>query len=96
MNADAPEQPPMGHLDMIEIGERKLTLQTEFLTRPHWRIETKAYLGGALKKIYEEDLTGKPEGELQRIVTEFHQARLAEITAGLQKKSSAAPDQNAE
>ena len=75
----------MGRLDAVDVGSKKLTLQTEFFEKPVWRIETKVYLGGELKKIYNEDLSGQPEEELQRRVNEFHQTKLDEIVAGLQR-----------
>jgi hypothetical protein len=79
--------PPMGRLDAVDVGSKKLTVQTEFFPNPNWHIETKVYLGGALKKIYNEDLSGRPESELQRVVNEFHQTKLDEIVAGLRKMS---------
>ena len=79
------QNPPMGRLDAFDVGPKKLTVQTEFFTRPAWRIETKIYLAGALKKVYTEDLSATPEGELQRAVNEFHQAKMDEIVAGLRK-----------
>jgi hypothetical protein len=75
----------MGRLDAIDVGSRKLTVQTEFFTRPQWRVETKVYLAGALKKVYTEDLSAVAEGELQRRIDAFHQAKLDEIVAGLRK-----------
>jgi len=75
----------MGHLDAFDVGPKKLTVQTEFFVRPTWRVETKVYLAGALKKVYTADLAATPEGELQKVVTNFHQAKLDEIVAGLQK-----------
>jgi hypothetical protein len=77
----------MGRLEAFDIGAKKLTIQTEFFSRPTWRIETKVYLAGALKKVYTEDLEGKPEGELQRIVNDFHQAKVDEIVTGLRRMS---------
>ena len=77
----------MGRLDAVDVGAKKLTVQTEFFPKPNWHIETKVYLGGALKKIYNEDLSGRPESELQRVVNEFHQTKLDEIVAGLRKMS---------
>ena len=77
--------PPMGRLDAFDVGPKKLTVQTEFFERPNWRIETKVYLAGALKKVYTEDLSATAEGELQRAVNEYHQAKIEEIVAGLQK-----------
>ena len=76
---------PMGRLDAFDVGPRKLTVQTEFFARPNWRIETKIYLAGALKKVYTEDLSQTPENELQRTVDQFHKAKIDEIVAGLRK-----------
>jgi len=75
----------MGRLDALDIGSKKLTVQTEFFPRPSWRVETKVYLAGALKKVYTADLAAIPEDELQKFVTEFHQTKLDEIVAGLRK-----------
>ena len=77
--------PPMGRLDAIDVGSKKLTVQTEFFMKPAWRIETKIYLAGALKKVFTEDLTATPEAELQKRINEFHQAKLEEIVSGLRK-----------
>ena len=82
-----PANPPMGRLDAVDIGSKKLTVQTEFFSRPAWRIETKIYLGGALKKVYTEDLSATPEPELQRRVDTFHQEKMDEIVAGLRRLS---------
>jgi len=82
-----PMNPPMGRLDAVDVGAKKLTVQTEFFSRPAWRIETKIYLGGALKKVYNEDLSATPEPELQRRVDAFHQAKMDEIVAGLRRLS---------
>ncbi|HEX9161675.1 MAG TPA: hypothetical protein VF980_08220 [Thermoanaerobaculia bacterium] len=79
--------PPMGRLDALDVAAKKLTVQTEFFTSPAWRVETKVYLGGALKKVYTEDLSAVAEDQLQRRVNEFHQAKLDEIVAGLQRLS---------
>jgi len=79
--------PPMGRLDAVDVGPKKLTVQTEFFPNPSWRIETKVYLGGALKKVYTEDLSTTPEAELQRRVNEFHQTKLDEIVEGLRRMS---------
>ena len=76
---------PMGRLDAFDVGPKKLTVQTEFFVRPSWRIETKVYLAGALKKVFKEDLSATPEAELQKAVNEYHQARIEEIVAGLQR-----------
>jgi hypothetical protein len=81
-----PENTPMGRLDAFDVGPKKLTVQTEFFARPNWRIETKVYLAGALKKVYNEDLSATPESELQRTIDNFHRARLDEIVDGLRKR----------
>lgn len=76
----------MGRLDAFDIGEKKLTIQTEFFSRPSWRIETKVYLGGALKKVYTSDVAAADEPVLQRRVDEFHQSKIDEITDGLRAR----------
>ena len=81
-----PANPPMGRLDAFDVGPKKLTVQTEFFARPAWRIETKVYLGGELKKVYTEDLAAKPEAELQQLVNDFHQAKIDELMAGLRAR----------
>jgi hypothetical protein len=81
-----PANPPMGRLDAFDVGAKKLTVQTEFFSRPAWRIETKVYLAGTLKKVYTEDLSATPEGELQRAVNDFHQTKLDEIASGLRSR----------
>src|SRR5437764_7313351 len=83
--SDAPKSPPMGHLDAFDVGAKKLTVQTEFFPRPAWRVETKVYLAGALKKVYTEDLSAMPEDDLQKFVNDFHKAKLDEMMAALQK-----------
>ena len=75
----------MGRLDAYDVGPKKLTVQSEFFARPTWRIETKVYLAGALKKVYTEDLTTTPESELQRTIDQFHKTKIDEIVAGLRK-----------
>ena len=80
-----PQTPPMGRLDAIDVGARKLTVQPEFFTRPAWRVETKVYLAGALKKVYTADAAATPESELQRFIDEFHRAKVDEIVTGLRK-----------
>ena len=82
-----PARPPMGRIDAIDIGAKKLTIQTEFFPRPNWRIETKVYLAGALKKVYTEDLSAVPEEELQKRIDAFHEAKMNEIVAGLKRVS---------
>lgn len=78
----------MGCLDTIDIASKKMTIQTEFFQRPNWRVETKVYLAGALKKVYTEDLSERSPSELQSIVTAFHEAKMRDIVAGLQKMKS--------
>lgn len=80
-----PARPPMGRLDALDVGPKKLTIQTEFFARPGWRVETKVYLAGALKKVYSEDLSAAPEDELQRRIDAFHEAKMDEIVSGLRK-----------
>ena len=81
-----PDSAPMGRLDAFDVGTKKLTVQTEFFSRPAWRIETKVYLGGALKKVYTEELTVADETTLQRTINEFHQAKIDEIMEGLRAR----------
>jgi hypothetical protein len=69
----------MGRLDAFDVGARKLTVQTEFFPRPAWRVETKIYLGGELKKVYTQDVDEAREPELQRLVNEFHQAKIDDM-----------------
>lgn len=83
-----PANPPMGRLDAFDVGPKKLTIQTEFFTRPSWRVETKIYLAGELKKVFTADAAAMPEPDLQRFVNEFHQSKMDEIVAGLQKRKS--------
>lgn len=80
----------MGRLDAYDVGPKKLTIQTEFFPRPDWRIETKIYLGGALKKVYTEDLSQAAEGELQKSVDRFHEARREEIIRNIRAKKEQA------
>ena len=75
----------MGRLDAFDIGAKKLTVQTEFFARPAWRIETKVYLAGALKKVYTADLSSTPEPDLQRSVNDFHQTKIDEIVSSLKQ-----------
>jgi hypothetical protein len=81
-----PQHEPMGRLDAFDVGPKKLTVQTEFFARPNWRIETKVYLAGALKKVYNEDISATPEDELQRTIDTFHRAKMDEIVTGLRKR----------
>ncbi len=74
----------MGRLDAFDVGAKKLTIQTEFFPRPAWRFETKVYLAGALKKVYTEEIP-EGDGDLQLALNRFHQAKMDEIAAGLQK-----------
>jgi len=81
-----PASEPMGRLDAFDIGPKKLTVQTEFFSRPAWRFEMKVYLAGELKKVYTEDVAAVPEGDLQRALNEFHQKKIDEIVEGLRRK----------
>jgi hypothetical protein len=74
----------MGRLDAFDVGEKKLTIQTEFFPRPSWRFETKVYLAGAVKKVYTLEVS-EADGDLQAALNRFHQAKMDEISAGLQK-----------
>ena len=80
-----PASAPMGRLDALDIGSKKLTIQTEFFSKPGWRIETKVYLGGTLKKVYTDDLSSTPENELQKRIDTFHETKMDEIVTGLRK-----------
>jgi hypothetical protein len=80
---DAP-QLPMGRIDAVDAGSRKLTVQTEFFPQPTWRVETKIYVGGALKKVHKQDLSCVPAEELQSFVDRFHKEKLREIVDALQ------------
>jgi hypothetical protein len=83
-----PQNAPMGRLDAFDVGAKKLTVQTEFFARPGWRLETKVYLGGALKKVYTEELPEGEEAGLQARIDAFHQAKLDEIAEGLRARKS--------
>ncbi len=83
-----PTKPPMGRLDALDVGEKKLTIQTEFFARPSWRVETKVYLAGALKKVYTNEFEMSQEPELQRLVNDFHQAKLDDIVSGLRARKT--------
>jgi len=76
----------MGRLDAFDVGPKKLTVQTEFFSRPKWKLETKVYLGGELKKVFTSELSSAQEEDLQKIVNEFHQTKLDEIVNGLRSK----------
>ena len=81
-----PNNPPMGRLDAFDVGPKKLTVQTEFFSRPNWKLETKVYLGGELKKVFTYELSADQEEELQKIVNEFHQTKIEEIVEGLRSR----------
>lgn len=76
----------MGRLDAFDVGSKKLTIQTEFFPRPAWRVETKVYLGGELKKVYTQDVEESREGELQKLVNEFHQGKIDEMMERLRAR----------
>lgn len=82
---------PTGRIDAVELGARKLTIQTEFLHRPSWRAETKVYVGGALKKVWTEDLSATPEPDLQRAVEQFHESRRKSVLDGLRSLNPPSP-----
>lgn len=77
----------MGCLDALDVGDKKLTIQTEFFTRPAWRVETKVYFAGALKKVFTEDLSAMQVSELQPFVNNFHKQKLDEIVANLRARA---------
>jgi hypothetical protein len=81
-----PTTTPMGRLEAFDVGDKKLTIQTEFFSRPQWRIETKVYLGGALKKVYSEDVDESLDAELQQRINDFHQAKVTEIVDRLRAR----------
>lgn len=76
----------MGFVDTIDIGDKKLTIQTEYFPRPNPRAETKVYLGGALKKVYTEEMKCVQPDAVQRALGELHQEKLKEIVEGLKRK----------
>lgn len=78
----------MGRLDAFDVGEKKLTIQTEFFPRPSWRIETKVYLAGALKKVYTEEVSAEDAERLQRRVDAFHEAKMEELATQLRNRKS--------
>lgn len=77
----------MGCLDALDVGERKLTIQTEFFSRPAWRVETKVYLAGALKKVFTEDLSAMEPSRLQAFVNDFHKQKVDEIVTNLRARA---------
>ncbi|HEX2834848.1 MAG TPA: hypothetical protein VHW00_17680 [Thermoanaerobaculia bacterium] len=81
-----PSNPPMGRLDAFDVGDKKLTIQTEFFSRPQWRVETKVYLGGALKKVYTEEFDESLDAELQKRINDFHQAKVSELADKLRAR----------
>ena len=72
----------MGRIDALDVGSRKLTIQTEYFDRPAPRIETKVYLGGELKKVYTDDLA--EVADVQRHLNAIHETRMKEIVESLQ------------
>jgi hypothetical protein len=83
-----PQNAPMGRIDAFDVAAKKLTIQTEFFSRPAWRIETKVYLGGALKKVYTEDVEASAEAGLQARIDAFHQTKIGEIVEGLRARKA--------
>jgi hypothetical protein len=72
----------MGRIDALDVGSRKLTIQTEYFDRPAPRIETKVYLGGELKKVYTDELADV--ADVQRHLNAVHETRMKEIVESLQ------------
>lgn len=79
----APSVSPNGRLDRIKAGVKSITIQTEFFSNPTWRIETKIYVDGALKKLEVEPLDGTPEEELQKAIDRFHDKISGELAGKL-------------
>lgn len=77
----------MGRLDMIEVAGKKMTFQTEYFSNPAPRAETKVYFGGALKKVFERELTSVADSDMEKVIHAFHQEKLDEVVAMLRKKS---------
>ena len=78
----------MGRLDAFDVGPKKLTVQTEFFPRPTWRVETKVYLAGELKKTHKQDMTGVDEAILQKTLDGYHNERIKELVESLKKIKS--------
>lgn len=78
----------MGRLDAFDVGDKKLTIQTEFFPRPAWRIETKVYLAGALKKVYTDEVPAEAAAGLQQRVDRFHEAKMEELATQLRNRKS--------
>lgn len=73
----------MGRVDAFDVGSKKLTVQTEFFPRPNPRLETKVYLGGALKKVFTEEVD-TADADVQALLHAAHQKRVKEILRGLE------------
>ncbi len=86
-----PFKVPMGRLFAIEAGSKKLTIQTEFIAQAECRIETKIYLGGALKKMSALNVNTEEAQDLQQLLDDYHDARVKEISDGLRHKSPSDP-----
>jgi hypothetical protein len=76
---------PMGRLDAFDVAAKKLTVQTEYFASAR-RIETKVYLGGALKKVFTE-IVGDGE-DVQARIDAYHKARIDEIVEGLRARKA--------
>jgi len=83
-----PLKVPMGRVDAIDTGTKKLTIQTEFVAQADGRIETKVYLGGALKKVYPLEVKTEGDPDLQQMLDEHHRARVKEISDGLRRMAT--------
>jgi len=72
MPSSPPATAPNGRLDRIKAGEKSITVQTEFFSNPNWKVETKIYVDGALKKLEAVPLDGTPEDQLQKLIDAHH------------------------
>lgn len=73
----------MGRVDAFDVGSKKMTVQTEFFPRPNPRLETKVYLGGALKKVFTEEVDSEV-ADVQALLHATHQRRMQEILRSLE------------
>lgn len=85
-----PDSMPNGRVDAIDVGARKITIQTEFFARPQWRVETKVYVGGALKKVHHHDFSTTAETDLQREIEKYHERKRQELVDNLRSLRPAA------
>jgi hypothetical protein len=78
---------PMGRLDAFDVGAKKLTIQTEYFASTQ-RIETKVYLGGALKKVFTENVGDGNDENVQARIDAYHKAKIDEIVEGLRARKA--------